>query len=144
MKKPNSSTISAKDSLKAVATPSSATSFPGSNPMPRTGSLYLVAAAATPASGDCLPAAVPDLHGTLHRWGATEDGVFIEFTLGGTLGRGQVAVDVVDRIMLHNGFIASNDTYFDSVPLLPRMLTHPILALRLLPRFFVSQIERDH
>jgi hypothetical protein len=92
----------------------------------------------------CMFAVVPDLHGTLHRWGPTEGGVFIEFTLGGTLGRGQVAVNVVDRIVLHDGCIVSNDTYFDSVPLLPRMLAHPILALRLLPRFFVSQIERVH
>ena len=29
---------------------------------------------------------IPDLTGEMHRWGATEDGVLIEFTLSGTAG----------------------------------------------------------
>ena len=85
--------------------------------------------------------AVPDLHGVVHRWGPTDDGVLIEFTLLGTLGRRPIAVDVVDRIVLRDGHFVSNDTYFDPMPLLPRLLAHPLLALRLLPRFHRSRAE---
>ncbi|WP_431958341.1 nuclear transport factor 2 family protein [Nocardia lijiangensis] len=88
-----------------------------------------------------LFAAVPDLHGTVHRWSPTDDGVLIEFTLAGTLGRRPVAVNLVDRILLRDSLIASIDTYFDPTPLTPRMLAHPVRALRLLPRFFPSRIE---
>lgn len=91
-----------------------------------------------------LFAAVPDLHGTIHRWGPTDDGVLIEFTLRGTLGRRQISVDVVDRVVLRDGCIAGNHTYFDPIPLIPRMLAHPIRALRLLPRFVPSRGERAH
>lgn len=87
-------------------------------------------------------AAIPDLHGSVHRWGPTEDGVLIEFTLGGTYGRKQLTIDFVDRFVLRDRCIASVDTYFDPLPLLPRLLAHPILATRLLPRFFLSPAER--
>jgi ketosteroid isomerase-like protein len=86
--------------------------------------------------------AIPDLHGTVHRWGPTDDGVLVEFTLAGTLAGRPVSVDLVDRIVLRQGSIASNDTYFDPSPLLPRLLRHPLLSLRLLPRFFPSAAER--
>ncbi|MEU8900541.1 nuclear transport factor 2 family protein [Nocardia sp. NPDC048505] len=87
-------------------------------------------------------AVVPDLHGVVHRWGPTEDGVLIEFTLAGTLAGQQIAVDIVDRIVLRAGNFVSNDTYFDPMPLLPRLLAHPLLATRLLlPRFRRSRQE---
>ncbi|MFD9549284.1 nuclear transport factor 2 family protein [Nocardia salmonicida] len=85
--------------------------------------------------------AVPDLHGVVHRWGPTDDGVLIEFALLGTLGGRPIAVDVVDRIVLRDGYFVSNDTYFDPMPLLPRLLAHPLLALRLLQRFHRSRDE---
>ncbi|MEU7144616.1 nuclear transport factor 2 family protein [Nocardia sp. NPDC046473] len=90
---------------------------------------------------DGVFAAVPDLHGVVHRWGATDDGVLIEFTLIGTLGGKPITVDVVDRIVLREGRFVSNDTYFDPIPLLPKLLTRPRLALRLLPRFRLSRAE---
>ncbi|MEU6562961.1 nuclear transport factor 2 family protein [Nocardia nova] len=91
---------------------------------------------------DGVFAAAPDLHGVVHRWGPTEDGVLVEFTLAGTLGGRPVSIDIVDRIVLREGVMASNDTYFDPIPLLPSLLRHPILSLRLLPRFFPSATER--
>ncbi|MEV0251703.1 nuclear transport factor 2 family protein [Nocardia sp. NPDC050712] len=87
-------------------------------------------------------AAVPDLHGTVHRWGPTRDGVLIEFTLSGTLGKRPVSIDVVDRIVLRDGCFVSNDTYFDPIPLVPPLLAHPFLAARLLPRLFPTHAER--
>ncbi|MBY8858773.1 nuclear transport factor 2 family protein [Nocardia sp. CA2R105] len=87
-------------------------------------------------------AAVPDLRGTVHRWAPTDDGVLIEFTLAGTLGRRRVGIDLIDRFVLRDGRIASVDTYFDPTPLALPVLTHPARALRLLPRFFPSGSER--
>lgn len=81
-----------------------------------------------------LFAVVPDLHGEIHRWGATGDGVLIEFTLRGTIGRRTFALDVVDRFVLDGGLMRGLHTYFDPLPLLPLMLTHPLRTLRLLPR----------
>ncbi len=89
-----------------------------------------------------LFAAAPDLRGTVHHWSPTDDGVLVEFTLAGTLGQRQVAVDLVDRIVLRDGSIAAVDTYFDPIPLAPHMLAHPLLAWRLLARFVPSQSER--
>lgn len=87
-------------------------------------------------------AAVPDLHGTVHRWGPTTDGVLIEFTLQGTLGGDRLAIDVVDRIVLRENNMAANNTYFDPLPLLRPLSAHPLLALRLLPRLFPTRAER--
>ncbi|WP_169813271.1 nuclear transport factor 2 family protein [Nocardia vaccinii] len=87
-------------------------------------------------------AAVPDLRGTVHRWAPTDDGVLIEFTLAGTLGHRNVSIDIVDRFVLHEGRIAAVDTYFDPTPLALPLLTHPLRALRLLPRFISSGAER--
>ncbi|WP_431970205.1 hypothetical protein [Nocardia sp. bgisy134] len=53
-----------------------------------------------------------------------------------------MSIDVVDRIVLRDGGIAANDTYFDSASLVPRLLAHPILSLKLLPRFFPTAAER--
>ncbi|GAB3275488.1 hypothetical protein GCM10027589_00680 [Actinocorallia lasiicapitis] len=77
---------------------------------------------------------VPDLHGEVHRWGATSDGVLIEFTLTGTLGRSTFTLDVVDRFVLDGGLIRGVHTYYDPLPLLPVLLAHPLRVLRLLPR----------
>src|SRR5262245_42966102 len=34
---------------------------------------------------------IPDLRATVHRWGAGDDGLFIEFTLAGTFGGREVS-----------------------------------------------------
>src|SRR5690348_7513298 len=46
-----------------------------------------------------LLAAIPDLSNEVHRWGASDDGVFIEFTLSGTVGGERVSWQVVDRFL---------------------------------------------
>jgi len=76
--------------------------------------------------------AVPDLTGTLRRWGETADGVFIELTLHGHLGRKAIEWKVVDRIILEDGKIRERRSYFDSVPLLMAVALRPRASLPLL------------
>lgn len=76
--------------------------------------------------------AVPDLTGTLRRWGQTHDGVFIELTLRGHLGRKPVEWTVVDRIILEDGLIRERRSYFDPAPLLKAVALRPHASLPLL------------
>jgi hypothetical protein len=50
---------------------------------------------------------VPDLTAVVHRWGATEDGLLIEFTLSGTVAGVELSWDVVDRIVLREDGLAT-------------------------------------
>jgi len=80
--------------------------------------------------------AVPDLHGELKRWGETADGVFIELTLRGHLGRRPLEWTVVDRIILEDGLIRERRSYFDPAPLLKAVALHPRAALPLMLSLF--------
>lgn len=63
-------------------------------------------------------ALAPDLTADVHRWGPTEDGVLIEFTLSGHAGGGPVSWHAVDRFVLReDGLAAERVSYFDSLPL---------------------------
>jgi hypothetical protein len=76
--------------------------------------------------------AMPDLTGELKRWGQTADGVFIELTLRGHLGRKLVEWTVVDRIILEDGLIRERRSYFDPAPLLKAVALRPRASLPLL------------
>jgi hypothetical protein len=76
--------------------------------------------------------AIPDLTGTLRRWGQTDDGVFIELTLRGHLGSKPVEWTVVDRIILEDGLIRERRSYFDAAPLMKSVALRPRAALPLL------------
>lgn len=80
--------------------------------------------------------ALPDLTGTLRRWGQTDDGVFIELTLHGHLGSKPVEWTVVDRIILEDGLIRERRSYFDPAPLLKAVALRPRAALPLLLSLF--------
>jgi hypothetical protein len=80
--------------------------------------------------------AVPDLTGTLGRWGQTDDGVFIELTLRGHLGSKPVEWTVVDRIILEDGLIRERRSYFDPAPLLKAVALRPRASLPLLLSLF--------
>jgi ketosteroid isomerase-like protein len=80
--------------------------------------------------------AVPDLQGELKRWGETADGVFIELTLRGHLGRRPVEWTVVDRIILEDGLIRERRSYFDPAPLLKAVALRPRASLPLLLGLF--------
>jgi len=75
--------------------------------------------------------AMPDLRGEVIRWGPSEDGVLIELTLRGTLAGQPMEWTVVDRIVLRNGLMVERRSYFDPLPLIPRMSRSPRAALRL-------------
>jgi SnoaL-like domain len=69
---------------------------------------------------------VPDLTGVVHRWGATEDGVLIEFTLSGTVGGAPVSWNAVDRFVLRgDGLATVRVNYFDSAPLIRTLVLRP-------------------
>jgi ketosteroid isomerase-like protein len=69
---------------------------------------------------------LPDLTGTVSRWGETNDGVLIEFTLSGTAGGVQLCWDAVDRFVLRDdGLAAVRVNYFDSVKLARKVLASP-------------------
>jgi hypothetical protein len=72
-----------------------------------------------------LFALVPDLHADVHRFGHGKQVVFIEFTLSGTYGGKSIAWDAVDRFTFTNGLIAERVSYFDSAPLVVKLLGRP-------------------
>ena len=72
-----------------------------------------------------LFALVPDLHADVHRVGHGNHEVFIEFTLSGTYGGKPIAWDAVDRFTFTNGLIAERVSYFDSTPLLGKLVARP-------------------
>lgn len=77
--------------------------------------------------------AIPDLHGEVHSWGETRDGVLIQLRLSGHLGGRPVAWTTVDRIVLEDGRIKERHACFDPLPLVVAMLLRPQVSLRLLP-----------
>lgn len=69
---------------------------------------------------------VPDLTGRVHRWGATEDGLLIEFTLSGRVAGVEISWEAVDRITLRDdGLATARISYFDSAVLARTAALHP-------------------
>lgn len=86
-----------------------------------------------------LLAQIPDLTGQVHRWGATDDGVLIEFTLAGTAGGALISWDAVDRFVLgDDGLATERISYFDSLPIAATVARRP----RAWPRFARAQLGR--
>jgi len=86
-----------------------------------------------------LFALIPDITVEVHRWGATSDGVLIEFTVGGTAGGAPVSWQSVDRFVLgEDGLATERFTYFDSLPLLLTVARRP----RTWPGFTRSRIKQ--
>jgi len=82
---------------------------------------------------------IPDLTGEVHRWGATVDGVLIEFTLSGTAGGKPISWHAVDRFVIGGDGLASERvSYFDSMPIALAALTRP----RSWPAFLRSGFAR--
>lgn len=70
--------------------------------------------------------ALPDLTAEVHRWGPTEDGVLIEFTLAGSASGVAFSWPAIDRFTLREDGLASERvSRFDPLPLLLRALRHP-------------------
>jgi hypothetical protein len=82
---------------------------------------------------------IPDMTAEVHRWGATADGVLIEFTARGTAGGSPIAWQSVDRFVLdEDGLATERFTYFDSLPLVLALARRPGAW----PRFARSRFSR--
>ena len=75
----------------------------------------------------------------MHRWGATADGVLIEFTLSGTAGDEPISWTAVDRFVLgEDGLATERVSYFDSASLVLTVCAAP----RAWPAFLRSRLRR--
>src|ERR1700723_2065559 len=82
---------------------------------------------------------IPDISAEVHRWGATSDGVLIEFTVRGTAGGAPVSWESVDRFVLdERGLASERFTYFDSLPLVLTVARRP----RAWPAFARNRIKQ--
>jgi ketosteroid isomerase-like protein len=72
-----------------------------------------------------LFALIPDLHGQVERSAIGADCAYVELTLRGTLGRRPITWRVCDRATLRDGVVVERESYFDPLPLLRAVLTHP-------------------
>ncbi len=72
----------------------------------------------------------PDLRATVDRWSGDERHVFVEFRLRATLGRSVVEWPAVDRFTLRGDKACERVSYFDALPLLGKLVRHPIAAWR--------------
>jgi len=79
------------------------------------------------AQFDRLFGAVPDLRGDVHAWGPTSDGVLIDMTFHGTLGRRAFDLPNCDRIVLREGLLAERHARFDPLPLLRPATVLPLV-----------------
>jgi hypothetical protein len=82
---------------------------------------------------------ISGLTGELHRWGATDDGVLIEFTLSGSLGGRPISWHAVDRFVIgEDGLATERVNYFDSMPVALAAATRP----RAWPALLRSRLRR--
>ena len=68
---------------------------------------------------------LPDLRGDVERWNGAGDTLFIEFRLRATLAGRAYGWPVVDRFTLRGDKAIERVSYFDSLPLVLRILRHP-------------------
>jgi ketosteroid isomerase-like protein len=74
---------------------------------------------------------MPDIRGRVQRWSGTEDVVFIEFTLSGTLRGHPIEWQLVDRFRLEDGLGIERVSYFDPLPLVAAFARVPSAWVRL-------------
>jgi len=72
-----------------------------------------------------LFAVIPDLHADVTRVGHGPKEVFIEFTLSGTYGGKPISWDALDRFTFTGGLVAERVSYFDSAPLMVKLVGRP-------------------
>ena|SRR6185312_6901590 len=82
---------------------------------------------------------IEDMTAEVHRWGATSDGVIIEFTARGTVAGAPVSWEAVDRFVLNDaGLATERATYFDPLPLIASVARRP----RAWPKFVSSRLKQ--
>ncbi len=81
---------------------------------------------------------IPGMTAEVHRWGATEDGVLIEFTISGTAGGKPISWGAVDHFALgEDGLATERVSYFDSAPIALTVARRP----RVWPSFIRSRLR---
>jgi hypothetical protein len=81
---------------------------------------------------------IPDLTAEVHRWGATRDGVLIEFTLSGSAGGAPISWHAVDRFIIgEDGLATERISYFDSAPIALTVARRP----RVWPAFLRARLR---
>jgi len=86
-----------------------------------------------------LFALIPDMTAEVHSWGATEEGVLIEFTVSGTAGGKPISWDAVDHFHLgEDGLATRRVSYFDPAPIIRAVVTRP----RVWPGFLKMRLGR--
>lgn len=82
---------------------------------------------------------IEGLTAEVRRWGATPDGVLIEFTLNGSAGGKPISWDAVDRFVVgEDGLATERVSYFDSLPIALTAMRRP----RGWPAFVRSRLRR--
>jgi hypothetical protein len=82
---------------------------------------------------------VQDMTAEVHRWGATADGVLIEFTISGMAGGKPISWHAVDRFVLgDDGLATERVSYFDSGPIVLAAASRP----RAWPGFLRSRLRQ--
>ncbi len=82
---------------------------------------------------------IENMTAEVHRWGATFDGVMIEFTVRGTVAGAPVSWDAVDRFTLNDaGLATERATYFDPLPLMGSVARRP----RTWPKLVSSRLKQ--
>jgi hypothetical protein len=82
---------------------------------------------------------VQEMSAEVHRWGPTEDGVLIEFTVSGRAGGRPISWRAVDRFVIGaDGLATERVSYFDSAPLALTVARRP----RAWPAFLRSRLRR--
>ncbi len=82
---------------------------------------------------------IENMTAEVHRWGATSDGVLIEFTVRGTVAGAPVSWEAVDRFVLDEaGLATERATYFDPLPLMASVARRP----RAWPKFVSSRLKQ--
>lgn len=81
---------------------------------------------------------VEGMNAEVHRWGATDDGVLIEFTVTGITGGKPISWHAVDRFVIDaDGFASERVSYFDSAPIALTLAARP----RAWPAFLRSRLR---
>jgi hypothetical protein len=83
-------------------------------------------------------ALVPDVRGEVERWVASEDVIYIEMTMRGTLAGRVISWRVCDRVALRDGLAVERESYFDPGPLIAAIARAP----RAWPTFLRLQLRR--
>lgn len=68
---------------------------------------------------------LPELYGEVDRFQGSDGVVFIEWRMIFPIGRKGVSIRAVDRVLLQDGLSRERAVYFNALPLIVAIVTHP-------------------